>query len=109
MTPVQKHFEEFWKSYPKKVGKGAAEKSWMRIKPTKELFEKIMTALAKAKNTDQWQRENGRFIPNPATWLNQKRWEDEYDDDQIQSSFDVDEFYQAALKRSASSENLRGE
>jgi hypothetical protein len=29
---------------------------------------------------DQWQRENGRFIPNPATWINQGRWDDEYEE-----------------------------
>jgi hypothetical protein len=27
----------------------------------------------------QWLREGGRFIPNPATWLNQERWGDEPD------------------------------
>ncbi len=29
------------------------------------------------KDTDQWQKEGGQYIPNPATWLNQNRWEDE--------------------------------
>jgi hypothetical protein len=25
----------------------------------------------------QWTRESGRFIPNPSTWINQGRWQDE--------------------------------
>ena len=25
----------------------------------------------------QWQRDNGQYIPHPATWLNQGRWDDE--------------------------------
>lgn len=70
-------FDEFWALYPKKVGKGAARKSWARIKPNKELHSKIISAVSEAKKSVQWQRENGRYIPNPATWLNQGRWEDE--------------------------------
>ena len=70
-------FAAFWKLYPKKQGKGAAEKAWKKIKPTAEMFDQIMSAVGAAISSEQWQRENGRFIPNPATWLNQKRWEDE--------------------------------
>ncbi|MGI6251752.1 MAG: DUF4373 domain-containing protein [Anaerolineaceae bacterium] len=73
----EKRFQEFWSAYPKKTGKQAALKSWQKIKPTKELHLKIMEAVSTAKQTEQWQRENGRFIPNPTTWLNQGRWDDE--------------------------------
>ena len=74
---VSERFTLFWKAYPKKVGKGAAEKTWKKIKPTAELFNTIMAAIDAAKASEQWQRENGRYIPNPTTWLNQRRWEDE--------------------------------
>ncbi len=70
-------FERFWKAYPKKVGRIPAEKAFARCKPTEELTERMIRALEKAKRSEAWQRENGRFIPNPATWLNQHRWEDE--------------------------------
>ena len=76
--PQQSHFDEFWASYPKKVGKEAARKAWNRLKPDKALRERIAAAVATAKESQQWNRENGRFIPNPATWLNQGRWDDEY-------------------------------
>ncbi len=77
-TLVERRFDEFWAAYPKKVGKKAAWAAWKKVKPDAELFDKIMTAISKAKATEQWQRENGRFIPNPTTWLNQGRWDDEY-------------------------------
>ena len=81
MTLVDQRFADFWKAYPKKQGKGAAEKSFKRICPTKEVYEQIINAIAKAKQSEQWTRENGRYIPNPSTWLNQRRWEDEYPTD----------------------------
>lgn len=73
----EERFASFWSLYPKKVGKQAALKSWKRIKPDAELFERILSALEQAKRSEQWQRERGRFIPNPTTWLNQGRWDDE--------------------------------
>jgi len=73
-----KRFEVFWTKYPKKKSKGQAEKTWFRIKPTKEFFEKILVSLSQAKKSDDWMKDNGQFIPYPATWLNSKGWEDEY-------------------------------
>ena len=73
----ERRFAEFWQQYPKKVGKKAALNSWKKLKPNTELFERIMQAVTTAKNSDQWRRENGRYIPNPATWINQGRWDDE--------------------------------
>lgn len=70
-------FDQFWEAYPKKVGKVDARKAWKKAKITGEIFDKIMTAIKDAKASEQWQRENGRFIPNPSTWINQGRWDDE--------------------------------
>lgn len=76
--PLQeRRFAEFWQAYPKKVGKASCLKAWLKLKPNAELFERIMDALEKQKASDQWQREAGRFIPNPLTWINQGRWDDE--------------------------------
>lgn len=73
----EKRFEQFWAVYPRKVGKGAARKAWMKLKPTAELFNKIMSAVEAAKKSKQWQKENGQYVPSPSTWLNQSRWEDD--------------------------------
>lgn len=67
-------FEEFWQSYPKKVGKDGALKSWLKTKPR---IDDVLQALAWQKESDQWRRSDGQFIPNPATYLNQGRWQDE--------------------------------
>lgn len=75
----EKRFEQFWAVYPRNVGKGAAHKAWMKIKPTTELFNKIMSSVENAKKSKQWQKDNGQYVPNPATWLNQGRWDDEFD------------------------------
>ena len=74
---LEQRFGEFWSAYPKKVGKKAALTAWKRLKPNAFLFERIMKAVTTAKNSEQWKREGGRFIPNPSTWINQGRWDDE--------------------------------
>ena len=67
-------FEKFWEAYPRKVGKGAAQNSWRKAKPP---LDAVLTAIRKARVSQDWQKERGAFIPHPATWLNQARWEDE--------------------------------
>lgn len=74
-----KAFALFWSAYPRKVAKGAAETSWKKIKPDESLFKTIMDAVEKQKKGDQWTREDGKYIPHPTTWLNQKRWLDDVD------------------------------
>jgi len=65
-------FLEFWNGYLKKVGKKAALAAYQRaLKET--THEKIMAALERQKST--WR--DPKFIPHPATWLNQGRWDDE--------------------------------
>lgn len=67
-------FDAFWNAYPKKVGKQAAKKAFDRVKvPVKTL----LTAVERQKCSAQWSKDGGQYIPNPATWLNQGRWEDE--------------------------------
>jgi len=70
-------FEEFWKTYPNRKAKGNAEKVWRKLKPNAELFNKILAGVERAKLTHQWQKDDGDFIPHPATWLNSRGWEDE--------------------------------
>lgn len=76
-TPIEESFLVFWRVYPKKVGKQDALKSFKKIKPSKELLDKMVAVIEEAKNTEQWTKNNGQYIPNPATWLNQGRWEDD--------------------------------
>ncbi len=67
-------FLAFWKSYPKKVGKADAYKRWAKEKPR---LEDVLNALKWQRTSEQWLKEGGQFIPNPSTYINQHRWEDE--------------------------------
>ena len=67
-------FETFWLSYPRKTGKGAARKSFAKVKVP---LETLLSAVEAQKQTEQWKRNGGQYIPLPSTWLNQCRWEDE--------------------------------
>lgn len=72
-------FETFWVAYPKKRSKGQAEKTWLKIKPDKDLLQKILSAIENAKESHDWKKDGGKFVPYPATWLNAKGWEDHYE------------------------------
>ncbi len=71
------NFRAFWNAYPNKTGKGSAWKSWQKLKVSDVLSKRIIASVEAHKNTRQWKNENGRFIPNPATFLNQRRFDDE--------------------------------
>lgn len=66
-------FLEFWQAYPKKIGKHEAWKLWRKRNDLPPVAD-LIVAIEKQKKTDQWGRG---FIPNPATWINQRRWEDD--------------------------------
>ena len=75
--PTSDAFEKFWMAYPRKVSKATALKAWIKINPENGIIEKINLALDAHKKSEQWKKDGGQFIPHPATWLNQRRWEDE--------------------------------
>lgn len=70
-------FEQFWKIYPKRKSKGQAEKAFFKINPDEQLLTKILESVERAKKSEDWIKEKGKYIPHPATWLNAKGWEDE--------------------------------
>ena len=75
----QELFAQFYSAYPQKKGKGAAEKAWekaIKIKEPKELVQAARVFAQFCEGKDK------KFIPYPATWLNQKRWEDELEPEQ---------------------------
>lgn len=80
-------FGMFWKMYPARCGvKGAKaparvafHKLVKGLSPAQiwNLFNDIEHALSWQKQTEQWKEANGKYIPMPATYLNQRRFEDE--------------------------------
>ena len=101
-------FDIFWEAYPKKQNKAIAKRTWDRLDPDDTLFQKMLDALEWQKKTPTWALEDGRYIPAPSSWLAKARWEDEQSpvrtppakQSSHQSSFDANEFFQAALRRS---------
>lgn len=79
VSPVKsvslEEFEVFWKAYPRKVSKGHALRAW--AKNGRPELPVVLAAVEAQKRSEQWQKEGGKFIPHPATWLNGRRWEDE--------------------------------
>ena len=69
-------FQLFWDAWPAgyKAGKGNALKSWLKLKPSQSLIQTILLAIEQQKKSERWHEGT---IPNPATWLNQGRWDDE--------------------------------
>lgn len=70
-------FDQFWDAYPWKAGRQDAQRAWVKIKPDADKVALILAAVQAQKLGGDWLRENGRFIPRAATWLNGGRWLDE--------------------------------
>lgn len=68
---------DFWPTYPRKEAKEAARKAWDKAPPTAAQWEKMQAALKRQCASEAWRKDGGKYIPQPATWLNGKRWEDE--------------------------------
>jgi hypothetical protein len=75
-TGAGARFDRFWAAYPRKAGKDAARKAFAARKPDDALTDAMLAAVAEQSQSEQWKRDGGQYIPHPATWLNQGRWED---------------------------------
>lgn len=70
-------FEAAWKVYPKKTNKGAALKAWnaaiKRGLPVDLMPQHIESRMYEP----DWRKDDGKYIPHMATWLNADGWLDE--------------------------------
>ena len=67
-------FETFWIAYPRKVAKPKALAAWQKAKLP--AVADLLTAIASQSASEQWRKNEGQFIPHPATWLAGQRWND---------------------------------
>ena len=81
---VKTAFDRWWSEYPKKKAKEAALKAFktavnLKTAEKVESFADFLIADTKnrAVNCAQWVKDDGRYIPNGATYLNGKRFKDE--------------------------------
>ncbi len=70
-------FKAFWSAYPRKTQKPLALKAWEKLKPSEELADIILSSIFARLEKGEWSVDRKQFIPHPATFLNQARWEDE--------------------------------
>jgi len=79
-------FEQFYKTYPRKIRKVAARQAWEKVakkvaaSPYLDwdmLINRMLKTIEAFKKTEQWTQNKGQFIPHPSTWLNGEGWLDE--------------------------------
>jgi hypothetical protein len=72
-------FETFYLAYPKKKAPDKAWEAWKKRNGDRPEIDVILSAVRIQSESTDWTKENGKYIPYPATWLNQGRWADEVD------------------------------
>jgi hypothetical protein len=75
-SPRDAEFEVFWNAYPRKVGKKAAQKAFQNAQDRPRIDD-LVEAIHRARDSSQWLKDGGQFIPHPSTWLNRGGWADE--------------------------------
>ena len=70
-------FDTFWRAFPRRVAKGDARKAWSQTERIRPDMATLLAAIQAQMQSDQWRKNEGQFIPYPATWLRQERWDDE--------------------------------
>jgi len=76
-------FLTFWKAYPNRAAKKKAYEAWQKLEKKEDietLLPIFLDAIKKQQEDKKIKKANSEFVPewpNPATWLNGKRWEDE--------------------------------
>ena len=70
-------FEQFWAAYPRKVSKQTALASYTKARQT-VTAETIMAGVDRYTKWIAAVHQEAQYIAHPSTWLNQRRWEDEY-------------------------------
>lgn len=80
-TPAwEQRFNRWYSTYPRKQAKGDAKKAWQKINPDDALVAEMVAAVERQKRTQDWQKDGGKYIPLPASWLRAERWLDEVGD-----------------------------
>jgi len=87
-------FEDWWKVYPKKNKKKPCRDKWARNKLDLLADTLINDVKRRIQMCPRWK---AGFIPDPLTYLNQERWEDEIEEERVEKKLprnneDLEEF-----------------
>lgn len=72
-------FSAFRAAFPRWRSEPLALRAWQRLDPSPALQARLLAALELQARGDEWQREKGRYVPKPSTWLARQSWRDEVD------------------------------
>lgn len=70
-------FAVWYSAYPKKKAKGDAIKAWVTTKKDRIALELMLQILKQQCASKDWQKNEGEFIPYPATYLRRLQYLDE--------------------------------
>jgi hypothetical protein len=76
-TITPSRFQDWWAVYPKKRAKAACLRKWTLARLDPKADRLIDDVKARIARDARWQRG---YVPDPLTYLNQSRWEDEFGD-----------------------------
>lgn len=72
-------FEEFYKTYPRKKAPGRARTAWVKAVKDDSEPQVIIEAAERFAAWCARTKQDMNFVPYPATWLNDRSWDDEDD------------------------------
>ena len=73
----EKRFVGFWHRYPRKERKYNAVEVWNKLAPDDATIKEIARGLKRWNASEQWDKDDGAYVPMPDKWLSERRWEDE--------------------------------
>lgn len=87
-------FEVFWAAYPRhrRKSKKDALKAWLNAKQpfSDSDVDQIVQILSVQSRSHDWTKDNGDYVPLPATWIRGERWNDEIADAEVSYGFNGD-------------------
>lgn len=87
-------FAQFWRAYPRRVSKGKARDAFSKALK-KTTLSVMLKALEWQVLQPGWLKDDGEFVPYPASWLNAERW----DDEPFHPAIDEDERWRRELEK----------
>ena len=89
LKELESEFEEVWKAYPKKQGKEAAKKAYIKARKAGTSKLEIIAGLTRYKMFIQANNTADRYIKHGSTWFNQQCWQDDYSCDDLKANNNI--------------------
>ena len=92
-------FDKFWLSWPKKKSKADALKAWKQTSKSRPPIEIILLKIETLKNSHEWTKEGGQYIPYPGSWLRAGGWDDEVNQKETEMTHEEREEWGKGLEK----------